>query len=150
MSRDSPKKALTDHRRRMIIRGLASGLTKTKIASQLNVHRRTINRWIKDDTGLAAAVEEAERDIYDRAVEEFDTVAFARTEITASVKCAALIRIIDRFEAKQAREQGEITILGLQKMVASICEVLEEHPAARNAVLAACRAGPMSLQEGEP
>lgn len=92
---------------------------------------------------------EAERDIYDRAVEELDAMAFGKVEPTASVKFAALSKLLDRYDARQAREQGEITVLELQQALANTCSALEEHPAAKAAVLEAYRDGPLSVQDGE-
>ena len=149
MSRNVPEKELTEHRRRMLIHQLAIGTPKVKIARNLGVDRRTISRWTKADPAISQAVEDAQHEIYERAVEEFENLAFAATEVTAAVKLRALERIIDRHEENERQRSGQTTIADAQQILLHIVAVLDE-PRFDEARMALIEAYETAMKEGEP
>jgi len=96
------------------------------------------------------AVEEAEVDLYERAVEQYQEIAFADVEVTAAVKLRALERLIDRHEEKERQRSGQMTMAGVERAMLDIASVLLEprFAEARMAVIEAYEAARNEVEQG--
>ncbi len=78
------------------------------------------------DPAISEAVEDAQHEIYERALAEFESLAFAGTAITPAVKYRALERIIDRHEERARQSNGQATMAGAERVSQKTSAVLLE------------------------
>lgn len=133
---DSP---LNDYRRKMIVAKLAFGTPRTEIAKALGVHQSTLRAWIRSDPQLKEQADKMRVELYERALEEHEAMAFGKAELTSPVKMQALLRIINSYEDDQRRLAGEITVDGVHLLMMQVCAILVDMPDAKQKVIHAYR-----------
>lgn len=130
------KSGLTQPRKQFIIEALARRYSKSAIAKRLSINECTLYEWIRQNPEIKDAADKREEAIYERAIAEIDDIAFAKNvKPTAETKFKALSLIIDKFQDKARREDGEMTVAGAQLMVMNIAKRLLEYPEIRKIIL---------------